>query len=590
MRGLSRVLRNSNARRVRGGNASSGAYVVPTANMFAYRGAWNVNWGGTIPGYEFGRGATGYTISGTNYLLSTMLGYGVYEHPIGTPVIPASNPYSSSSYGTPVTATKVYDQQPNIDASARRVIGDNDLGGDNGLGWDSVNGRLILTYSEGYGSGLGCAAYATVNRAAETAVGKGRFTLSNPTGFKAYSTGALVVPQDYADAYLGGNRIALIGGRNQSINSQQDVTQGLALTSIGDYTIADGVGQQWSDLATSGAGSTTLTSATGGFTAGMIGKRVLIYSGTNFAAGGTYVITGYTNGNTVTVNTSPTPGGAGSGGAGWLAAVVDSVPLVGYWPTTNAPGAGYGRMGRPDGGSLIQQTVDSWGLDKHTWTDHVEGADWIDTIINGTRYQGVLFVGRSSVDYVGYVQGDVVKGGHRPMWGCFDPADFAPSSANEPHEVQPDWLTWLTIPSVNDALYAPGADKAVTSITSDSGKSHGSADGCTVTCTGHGLSAGNTIGIKGSGASEYNAAWRVESAPNANTLLISNTSIPGNWSGTSSNNAGITLALLGGDGQRVMGCKFFSNTNMLYVVHQMNNNVGGPDSQQVMVSAWELEP
>lgn len=70
-----------------------------------------------------------------------------------------------------------------------------------------------------------------------------------------------------------------------------------------------------SDFATSGAASTTLTSATGGFTAAMIGNVIRIASGTNFQTG-YYVITAYTNTNTVTLDRTPTSGGAGSGGVG----------------------------------------------------------------------------------------------------------------------------------------------------------------------------------------------------------------------------------------------------------------------------------
>lgn len=69
------------------------------------------------------------------------------------------------------------------------------------------------------------------------------------------------------------------------------------------------------DLATSGAGVTTITSATGGFTSAMIGNAIRIASGTNFTAG-YYWITGYTDTNTITVSVSPTPSAAGSAGNG----------------------------------------------------------------------------------------------------------------------------------------------------------------------------------------------------------------------------------------------------------------------------------
>lgn len=81
------------------------------------------------------------------------------------------------------------------------------------------------------------------------------------------------------------------------------------------------------DGATSGAGSTTLTSVTGGFTTAMIGNAIRIASGTNFTTG-YYFITGRTDTNTVTLDRSPTPGGAGSNGAvkvGGAAATIKKV-------------------------------------------------------------------------------------------------------------------------------------------------------------------------------------------------------------------------------------------------------------------------
>lgn len=87
-----------------------------------------------------------------------------------------------------------------------------------------------------------------------------------------------------------------------------------------DYTQQDAAQLTLTDLATSGAGVNIVTSVTGGFTANMVGNAINITSGTNFDVGadGTsvYYITGYTNGNTVTVDRSPTSAGAGSGGNG----------------------------------------------------------------------------------------------------------------------------------------------------------------------------------------------------------------------------------------------------------------------------------
>ena len=69
------------------------------------------------------------------------------------------------------------------------------------------------------------------------------------------------------------------------------------------------------DYATSGSGVAVLTSATGGFTAAMEGNVICLYGGSNFVTGHYQIVT-YTNNNTVTLDRSPTPSGAGSGGTG----------------------------------------------------------------------------------------------------------------------------------------------------------------------------------------------------------------------------------------------------------------------------------
>jgi hypothetical protein len=69
-----------------------------------------------------------------------------------------------------------------------------------------------------------------------------------------------------------------------------------------------------SDLACT-TGTSTLTSANGGFTSAMVGNAINIVSGTNFTAG-FYFITGYTDGNTVTLDRSPVGGSSGSSGVG----------------------------------------------------------------------------------------------------------------------------------------------------------------------------------------------------------------------------------------------------------------------------------
>lgn len=81
-----------------------------------------------------------------------------------------------------------------------------------------------------------------------------------------------------------------------------------------DYSQQDSAQLALSDLAMASTG-TTLTSATGGFTAAMVDNCIQITSGTNFTAG-YYEITGHTDTNTVTIDRNATTGSAASSGVG----------------------------------------------------------------------------------------------------------------------------------------------------------------------------------------------------------------------------------------------------------------------------------
>lgn len=93
------------------------------------------------------------------------------------------------------------------------------------------------------------------------------------------------------------------------------------------------------DLATASAGSTTLTSVTGGFTPAMIGNCVKIRSGTN-VTNGYYFITAYTDTNTVTIDRACDNGGGGlSGGSGRLGGAwrgIESTLSTGATPLGNS--------------------------------------------------------------------------------------------------------------------------------------------------------------------------------------------------------------------------------------------------------------
>lgn len=584
---------------LRGTNLSSVVVSGPSipANLqfiqlawFEYIGAYRVLHTG-IPGENrFGRGVTGASIDSTDYIIaasSSVAGglYGVYAfEPDPNPLIGTG--YDWSQYPT-VTASHVFGSTPYINLAAERLIGTDDLSGENGVGWIDHAQRLYSTYSEGYGSAYGAFCHASLDWGTETAVADGRFVTDNPSGIKAISGGAVEIPEWYADAYLGGQRIALWVGRNQSIVTAQDLSQGLSLTAIHHTDASSGFGLLLDDCATPGAGSTTFTSVTGGFTVDMVGARVEgSFTGSNWS-NGTYYISTYVSTNEVTLSSSPTPGGAGSAGTFWIAKVVSSTPVLKMWPTTSEPTAGVNRMLRPDMDDLVYNAVDDWGLSYYTWTDSVCGCDWIDFVEGGIRYHGIVFVGLSTQFNVGYINGDVVKGGYRHQIGLYNPMSLSPVTEDAPEVAEPDELTYLDLPALDMTPYVIGDPVTITGITSDSGKSHGSTDGCTITAPNHGLAENDGIVIANVGAGEYDNAWRVTVIVDPDTIQIQNTSLPGNWSGVSASSG--ELRKMNGSvlGINVMGCKFFPSTKRLHIMHQISFGTG-PDALQTLVSVFQL--
>jgi hypothetical protein len=97
------------------------------------------------------------------------------------------------------------------------------------------------------------------------------------------------------------------------------------VASTTDYSQQNAAQLSLTDLATTGATVTTLTSATGGFTAAMVGNCIRINSGTN-AKVGYYVITAYTDTNTVTLDSAPDNGVGGvADGAGKVGGAAKSI-------------------------------------------------------------------------------------------------------------------------------------------------------------------------------------------------------------------------------------------------------------------------
>jgi hypothetical protein len=104
-----------------------------------------------------------------------------------------------------------------------------------------------------------------------------------------------------------------------------------------DYSQQDAAQLSLTDLACT-TGTSTLTSATGGFTSAMIGNAVQISSGTNFTAG-EYFIIAYASSNSVTLDRTPVGVSSGSAGHGKIGgAWADFWTNVGYTNSYTVPG------------------------------------------------------------------------------------------------------------------------------------------------------------------------------------------------------------------------------------------------------------
>lgn len=574
---IDRVFRNKGKKPRPRPNPGPGRRLISWPGDFTYLGAFRVRWpidGSIGADPYFGRGLTQRTDNGN--FLSTYAGnysqrFGIYEFPNATPIVGSG--YDPAQYNIS-DLVKEYRRKVYTNAAGQDMAMTGDISGDNGLGWDDVENVVVWTYSEGYDGNIGASGYATLSPGTGIqgeAVGYGRYTASGQ-GFKSQSGGMVMIPSSYANAYLSGKRWAFGFGRTQSIITAQDQSMGLSLTAVESYVGKTGRSLRLGDLATSGAGATTVTSATGGFYAGMVGDVVHIVGGvgsTGFITSGfsPYTVTAFNSSTSITLNTSPTASAAGT--LGILHEEGEpyaSTPLVGYWPTVNAPAAGYGRMNRPDGESLVDQGLDDWPLNKLTWVDVTNSCAWIDT---PTRY-GVLFGGRYARDIASYLSSDVVATYYSHFVGVYDPYSFTPVSSTLRYELQPNYLSNMQWPVVDYSPYGLGTQKSVSSITSNSSKRVNEADGAIVNCTGHGFTESSKVRIQGASVAQYNSFWDVNLI-DANSFYIQNTSPTDFWTGTTANNGGITVASLGQNGiVEQKGFVFDHSTNKLYVLQEVS--------------------
>jgi hypothetical protein len=261
-------------------------------------------------------------------------------------------------------------------------------------------------------------------------------------------------------------------------------------------------------------------------------------------------------------------------------------PLVGYWPYNDTPGAGRGRWSRFEDMTSFSYPTDNWPVGKYQWADNVGGAVWID---NATKY-GVLFFGAYCRDINQYVESTVPAVHYGHYWSIYDPYQFAPAGGGNRYDVQPVHNYRYEYPTIDytQGFYAGYATKAVTSITSDSGKTYDAVDGATVSCTSHGFIVGNNVRIKGASLAEYNAIWNVQSVPNANSFCLTNGNItsPTNWSGNAPTGT-ITAQKVEDFFDPVRGAAFDPVTNKLYVYVSVSYGVNNADGQ-VMVHVYQV--
>ena len=90
-----------------------------------------------------------------------------------------------------------------------------------------------------------------------------------------------------------------------------------------DYSQQDDPEESWSDLAMT-TGGTTLTSATGGFTAAMEGNVIRIEAGTHFVQG-YYQVTGFNSSNSIEIDRDATDGSSASAGEGRLGGAISDI-------------------------------------------------------------------------------------------------------------------------------------------------------------------------------------------------------------------------------------------------------------------------
>jgi hypothetical protein len=605
---LGRVRSRSRLRRPRapaggGGGAGFDGSILPQTSWFEYQGAIRVSHVGINGENRNGRGLTGYDHGATRYMVSTSSGpggfYAVYAYQLEAVAPIVGTGYDWAQYNV-VTADKVFDSDPYIDSSGRRLIGISDGTGDNGLSYDSINDTFIATYSEGYGSNYGNFCACSLNFTATTAEATaGRFRLST-SGMKAYSSGVMIAPADLATEHFSGYRHWFWSGRNQSIITQNSAVVGLTIQPADDYTNYTGDPLTINDAASPGGGSgTTITTALGTFPADTAGKSLVMsgavegVAGTGWISNDTFPRTCVTRDSATQITINSTATGAGPASDGFVGSTgtnVTAVTGMGFYPQADGPGAGRNRMIRPtDLPDLVLNGMDSWGLEKFCLTDNVDACCMIDVTIGAQRYLGIWFAACMTLHSLTYIRGDIYQTGSVHSQGIVDPMDFAQVSGDDYYNVQPAEFVDFDLPSVDKSASALAAPVAVTSVTGTLGKFASESDGCVVNAPSHGITPGTVyVVVTGADRAEYNLGW--DTAPiDANNFYIYQPNNSAAWSGVASSNAGIEFTVIRPKITRIHGAWFFPDTRMLMVQHQANYG-SGASALQTLLSFFYFNP
>jgi len=271
--------------------------------------------------------------------------------------------------------------------------------------------------------------------------------------------------------------------------------------------------------------------------------------------------------------------------------VVTTVPLQSF--TTGAvltPGAGKGRGDRPepDIGNVDPAWNDSPGVNtKWNWNDRSRAG----VVIWTATKRAFISFGEFGRVQTGYVQGQI----YTAYWGNYaastDPLRFAPVSEDDPWTIQPDEIQLYECPVLNpdELTYNPSASGlAVTSITSDSGKTIQDVDGCVAVVPGHGVAGGGAIFIvEGADIPQYTQMF-LFTPIDADSGYLNNTSVTAPWVGGTSSNPGITMSPVAGvQPERVRGAVFDPDTGILYQIVDKRWGATGTESKLLLLG-WQL--